>query len=136
MLFYFLIKIVSLLVNLFTFLQRKVKFYILVALILKIVYPFSNLTIYLIFLNFNWIILVLQCCVGFCHTAMSISHKYTYPFHLGPLSHPPTPHPTPLGCYTGLSHLCYNYQRGVIYISSHYFSLKFSFPIKYSETNI
>ena len=128
---------VSPLVTLFTFQQRKVKHYILVGLILKILHPFSNLTIsFIIFFIFNWNIIVLHCCVGFCHTAMSISHKYTYPFPLGPLSHPPTPHPTPLGWYTGLSYLCYNCQRGVIFILSHYFSLHFSFPIKYSETHI
>ena len=27
---------------------------------------------------FSWRIVALQCCVGFCQTATSISHKYAY----------------------------------------------------------
>ena len=34
---------------------------------------------YFIFiLFFNWRILALQCCVGFCHTAMPINYNYVY----------------------------------------------------------
>ena len=47
----------------------------------------------------------LQCCVGFCHTATRISHKYTYiPFLL---NLPPTPlHFSRLSQSTQLSSLC------------------------------
>ena len=41
---------------------------------------------------FNWRKVALQCCVGFCHTTMQISHNYTY-IHsllsLPPLFNPP-----------------------------------------------
>ena len=44
---------------------------------------------------FNWRKIALQCCVGFCHMTVQISHNYTYIPSL--LSLPPLPHPTPLG---------------------------------------
>ena len=45
---------------------------------------------------FNWKIITLQCCVGFCHTTMEIRHNYVYPVP----PEPPSPsHPTPLGHY-------------------------------------
>ena len=48
---------------------------------------------------FNWKIITLQCCVGFCHMTMWISQKYTYvPSLLNLLSTPPS-HPIPLGCH-------------------------------------
>ena len=42
---------------------------------------------------FNWRIIALQCCAGFCHTTTSISHKYSHVSSLLNL------HPTPLGCH-------------------------------------
>ena len=55
-------------------------------------------TLEYVFLNFffNCRITALQCCDGFCHTTMQISHNYTYITSLGNL--PSLPHPTsPLG---------------------------------------
>ena len=43
------------------------------------------------FKNFNWRIIALQYCVGFCHTSTWISHRYTYVpslLNLHPISHP------------------------------------------------
>ena len=48
---------------------------------------------------FNWRTIALQCCVGFCHTTMWISHKYTTISFLLSLPLPAAPHPTPLGCH-------------------------------------
>ena len=48
------------------------------------------------FFCFNWRKIALQCCVGFCHTTMRISHNSIDIPSL--LSLPPSPHPTPLGC--------------------------------------
>ena len=43
----------------------------------------SQLTIFSLFLvflsiYFNWRIIVLQCCIGFCHTSIWISYRYNY----------------------------------------------------------
>ena len=43
---------------------------------------------------FNWRIIALQCCLGFCHTTTWISHKYTC---LPSLLSLPSLYPTPLG---------------------------------------
>ena len=40
---------------------------------------------------FNWRIITLQCCVGFCHTTAWIIHKYAYMPSLEPLPHPHIP---------------------------------------------
>ena len=47
---------------------------------------------------FNWRMIALQYCVGFCHTRWII-HKYTYVPSLLNLPLPPPFHPTPLGCH-------------------------------------
>ena len=44
---------------------------------------------------FNWVIVALQWCVGFCCTMKWIS--YIRPLPLEAPCHPPIPHPTPLG---------------------------------------
>ena len=43
---------------------------------------------------FFFLLIALQWCIGFCHTTMVVSHKYTYVLSL--LNLPPTPHPIPL----------------------------------------
>ena len=46
---------------------------------------------------FNWRLITLQYCGGFCHTLTWSSHWYTCVHHLEPPSHL-LPHPIPLGC--------------------------------------
>ena len=53
-------------------------------------------TLYL-FIYFNWRLITLQYCGGFCHTLKSISHGYTCVLHPEPHSHLP-PHHTPQCC--------------------------------------
>ena len=56
------------------------------------------------FFFFNWRLIALQYCVGFCHTSASICHRYTYVPSL--LNLPPTPiHPTMLSQRIRLSPL-------------------------------
>ena len=45
------------------------------------------------YLIFNWNIIVLQCCISFCHMSTWISHRYTYVSSL--LNLPPTSHHIP-----------------------------------------
>ena len=54
---------------------------------------------------FNWRIMALQCCIGFCHTSPWVSHRYTYD---PSLVNPPPTSPHPLACRRapGLSALC------------------------------
>ena len=51
-----------------------------------------------IYLFFNWRVIALQNCVGFCQTSAWISHRYTYAPALEPPSHIPSC-PTPWNCY-------------------------------------
>ena len=63
------------------------------------VHPYCCKWHYFIFFNLflKWGKTALQCCVGFWHTTMQISHNHTYvPYLLNPTSHLP-PHHTPLG---------------------------------------
>ena len=46
---------------------------------------------------FNWRLITLQYCGGFCHTLTWVSHGWTCVPHPEPPSHLP-PHPIPLGC--------------------------------------
>ena len=50
-----------------------------------------------IFIYFNWRLITLQYCSGFCHTLTWISHVCTCGPHPEPLCHLP-PHPIPRGC--------------------------------------
>ena len=46
-------------------------------------------------LLFSWREITIQCCIGFCHTAMQISHNfYRYPLPPQPSSPPPISHPS------------------------------------------
>ena len=93
---------------------------------------FSFLLIY-----FNWRIIALQCCYGFCHISTWIGQGCTCPPHLEPPSQLP-PYPSPLGCYRApalgtllqyieLSLVIY-FTYGNVYICQCY-SLKLSHPI-------
>ena len=59
----------------------------------SIIFFFFNLFI------FNWRVIALQYCVGFCQTSTWISHRSTYVPSLLSLSRTSSPHPTLLGCY-------------------------------------
>ena len=52
---------------------------------------------------FNWRILVLPCCVCYCHTRMGIRHNYIYISTPSWASHLSSPHYTPLGHYRARS---------------------------------
>ena len=59
---------------------------LLTALVTTSQFFFFNLLI------FNWRVIGLQYCVGFCHTSIQINHRYTYVLSL--LNLPPTPTPS------------------------------------------
>ena len=72
------------------------------------------------FFTFNWKIIALQCCVGFCHTTMWISCKYTciLSLILCPILPPPPPsHPSRSSQSTVLSFLYYT--AASLWISAH-----------------
>ena len=48
------------------------------------------------FLNFNWRLITLQYCSGFCHTLISVSHGCTCVLILNPLPPPSPSHPSGL----------------------------------------
>ena len=65
-----------------------------------LIFFYNFIYLFLLFI-FNWRIVALQCCVGFCHTATWSSHKYTYICSF--LSLPLTPAPiSPLWVITEL----------------------------------
>ena len=49
--------------------------WVLVRLLIKTWVNWKKIRLYLFF---NWTIIALQCCAGFCHTTMCTSHNYTY----------------------------------------------------------
>ena len=57
---------------------------------------FIYLLLFLIYIHFNWRLITLQYCSGFCHTLTWISHGFTCVPHPEPPSHL-SPHPIPLG---------------------------------------
>ena len=73
--------------------------------LMDINFHFLNYYIFYLFI-FNWRIIALQYCIGFCHTSTWKSLVYVRPLPLESPSHLP-PHPTPLGCHRapGLSSL-------------------------------
>ena len=99
-------------------------------------YPFLMFIIFLhSFYLFNWRLITLQYCGGFCHTLTWISHGYTCVPHPEPRSHLP-PHPIPLGhpsapALRALSHASnldrWSVSHMVIYMFQRY-SLKSSHP--------
>ena len=52
---------------------------------------------FLIFIYFNWRLIILQYCGSFCHTLTRISHRCTYVSPPKTPSHLP-PHSIPMGC--------------------------------------
>ena len=76
-----------------------------------------HLLFYYIF--FSWKIIVLQCCIGFCHTTVQISHNYIYIYinisSLIPLSSLPSRSAQ----RTRLGSLCYqaaSYKLSILYL--------------------
>ena len=64
---------------------------------------FFAVTLKNLFLCFNWRIITLQYCDGFCQTSTWVGHKYNVlPTHPKPHSRLP-PHPIPLGCLRPLA---------------------------------
>ena len=82
----------------------------------------------------HWKVIALQYCLGFCHTSMWISHRYTYvPSLLNPS---PTTHPIlafRLSQSTGLSSLCHtaNFDLLSILHLAVYMFLCYSFNLCY-----
>ena len=83
---------------------------------------------------FNWRIMALQCCIGFCHTSPWVSHRYTYD---PSLVNPPPTSPHPLACCRapGLSSLrraanphCWSTLPTVMYMFQRY-SSSLSLPL-------
>ena len=87
------------------------------------------------FLYFNWRLITLQYCSGFCHTFTRISHWCTCVPHPEPFSHLP-PHPIPQGhpsapALSTLSHVSYLDLQSISHMIIHMFqcySLKLSHP--------
>ena len=60
------------------------------------------------FFLFNWGIIALQSCMGFCHTTLLINHKYTHvPSLLIIPPHSTPSYPSRLLQSSGLNYLCY-----------------------------
>ena len=115
-----------------SFLQYQLQALLSINLLLSLISTYSEvialvaLPFYLFF--FNWRIIAFQCCVGFCHTSVWISHKYTY------VASRPPPR---LSQSTGFSSLCYmavSHQLSILQVVYIYFSATlsihpmFSFP--------
>ena len=81
-------------------------------------FPFSTSPNFSFFI-FNWRIIVLQCCVGFCCITVQISHKYIcFPFFLS-LPTPPGHHRAPGGLpvlYSSFPLAIY-FTHGCVYMS-------------------
>ena len=81
--------------------------------------PPTLLFLFLIF--FNWRIIALKHCVGFCHTSIWISHRYTYiPSLLKPLSSPSPSQPSRLSQSTDLNSLCHTANSHLLSILRRY----------------
>ena len=93
------------------------------------------LWLFLFFFYFNWRLITLQYCGGFCHTFTWISHECTYVPHPDPPSQLP-PHPIPQGhpsapVLSTLSHASNLAWRSISYLIIYMFrcySLKASHP--------
>jgi len=61
-----------------------------------------SISFFNLFIYFNWRLIILQYCGGFCHTLTWISHGCTCVLRPEPASHLP-PHPIPLSCPSSLA---------------------------------
>jgi len=92
--------------------------------LLSLSYPFLKFI-------FRWVIIALQCCVGFCHTTMWVSHK-----HISSLLNLPPPPPGPPSRLSGStwlsSLLCSNFPLATLHMVIYKFqcySLNSSHPL-------
>ena len=76
--------------------NKEYYFYLFIYFLSWIFLLFLGYILFFSFIFISWRLIILQYCIGFCHTLTWISHGFTCVPHPEPPSHLP-PHPLPLG---------------------------------------